>query len=340
MGFASCTPVKIRSRLPTTRGIAASGGPAAEGSTGRTMSKADTIRSERAVSAGRIRTVTPRDRTAALAFLQELAFEVSHGSVNLPCFPDVVLRVRKALDEPNAKISETVRIVGTEPRLSARLLQTANSVIFNPSGRPVTELRTAITRLGTRLVQSAAMAFAVQQMRMAPVLRSVGKPLKDLWQESITVASICQLVARRTSVNAEEAFLTGLLHGIGRLYIMVRAASRSDKASLDRSLIQMIGGWHPGIGKAVLENWGFPEAVSEAVANQQDYDYAGRVPDHTDILVVSAVLAEHLMAPDAPPPDVASIRSFRRLRLTPEVCQQMLRHTECQLEALHCALGC
>ena len=69
------------------------------------------------------------------------------------------------------------------------------------------------------------MAFAVQQMRMAPVLKSVGDELKELWEESISAATLCQLIARRTTVNADEAFLTGLLHGIGRLYIMVRAAS-------------------------------------------------------------------------------------------------------------------
>jgi HD-like signal output (HDOD) protein len=140
------------------------------------------------------RTVTPAERAGALEFLQGLSKEMSDGKVILPCFPEVVVRVRRALDNPETRIAQTVRIVGSEPLLAARLLQTANSAIFNQSGKRVIDLRTAVTRLGTRLVQSSAMAFAVQQMRMAPRLKSVSSQLKELWEESIGAAALCQLI--------------------------------------------------------------------------------------------------------------------------------------------------
>ena len=210
------------------------------------------------------RIVTPRERAGALEFLQGLTTEISEGKVNLPCFPEVVVRIRKALDNPQTHIAQTVKIVGTEPRLAARILQTANSAVFNHSGKPVLDLRTAVARLGTRLVQSSAMAFAVQQMRMAPLLKSVGGPLKELWEESISAATLCQLIARRTTVNADEAFLTGLLHGIGRLYIMVRAASDPGKARYERSLLELIDSWHPAIGEAVLAG---PGTLASSASN-------------------------------------------------------------------------
>src|ERR1700760_1403739 len=34
------------------------------------------------------------ERASALAFIGSLATEVSKGTVNLPCFPDVVMRIR------------------------------------------------------------------------------------------------------------------------------------------------------------------------------------------------------------------------------------------------------
>jgi hypothetical protein len=171
-----------------------------------------------------------QERTLALAFLSGLATEVSKGTVNLPSFPDVVMRIRKALAEPNVRTSEIVKIVGTEPRLSARLLQVANSAAFNPTGKHLTDLRAAVTRLGHRPVQGAVMAFAVKQVRLAPALRSISPHLNILWEQSISVAAICQVLAKRTKVAPEEAFLTGLLHGIGRLYIMVRAAGMRPSA--------------------------------------------------------------------------------------------------------------
>ena len=83
------------------------------------------------------RIVTPQERAGALEFLQGLSAEMAAGKVNLPCFPDVVVRIRRALANPQTQIAQTVKIVGTEPRLAARILQTANSAVFNLSGKPV-----------------------------------------------------------------------------------------------------------------------------------------------------------------------------------------------------------
>src|SRR6202789_3762010 len=166
-----------------------------------------------------------QERAAALAFLQKLATEVSEGSIDLPCFPDVVIRISTALADPNTTPDHVVTIVGAEPRLAARILQTANSAAFNSSGKPLTDLRSAITRLGHQMVHGTAMSYAVQQMKNETALRSIAEPLTQLWNKSIAVASISRIVAARTTLSADEAFLAGLLHGIGHLYIMARAAT-------------------------------------------------------------------------------------------------------------------
>ena len=281
------------------------------------------------------------ERASALAFLGKLATEVSKGTVNLPCFPDVVMRIRKALASPDVGQIEIVKIVGTEPRLAARLLQAANSAAFNPAGKHLTDLRAAITRLGHRPVQSAAMSFAVNQLRLAPALRAISKPLNVLWEQSISVAAICQVVARRTRVSPEEAFLTGLLHGIGRLYIMVRSVGKSDQLYKDPSFVDMIASWHPAIGKAVLENWGFDDHMCEALGDQDDHDRGGKhEPDLTDILVVAVALARVLREPGPRSVETDPIKSFARLHLTSQNCAEILRHAEHQLGALHAALGC
>jgi HD-like signal output (HDOD) protein len=281
------------------------------------------------------------ERASALAFLGNLATEVSKGTVNLPCFPDVVMRIRKALSAPEVSLTEVVKIIGTEPRLAARLLQAANSAAFNPAGKHLSDLRAAITRLGHRPVQSAAMSFAVKQLRLAPALRTISKPLNFLWEQSISVAAICQVVARRTRVSPEEAFLTGLLHGIGRLYIMVRSVGKADKLYQDPRFVDMIASWHPAIGKAVLENWGFDDHMCEAVGDQDDLDRNGKhEPDLTDIIVVGVALARVLREPGPRSVETDRIKSFARLHLTAQNCAEILRHAEHQLGSLHAALGC
>jgi HD-like signal output (HDOD) protein len=278
---------------------------------------------------------------AGLQFLARFASDLSHGTVDLPCFPNVVIRIRDALNDPKTSIEETVNLVGTEPRLAARLLQTANSAAFNPSGNRVTELRTAITRLGQQLVQSAAVSFAVQQMKDAPKLRSIAKPLSALWKQSITVACISQVVARRTKIKPDEAFLTGLLHGMGRLYIMARAVGESDALGKELQCAELIAGWHPSIGKAVLENWAVGDALAEAIGQQADYDRGlRRQADLTDVLIVSILLAQALQTNASQIIQMDGVDSFKNTGLTAEDCAMTIKHAEYQLGSLQDALGC
>jgi HD-like signal output (HDOD) protein len=280
-------------------------------------------------------------RAAAMEFLTRLAGELSGGTVDLPCFPDVVIKIRRALDDPNTTAEQRVTVVGTEPRLAARLLQTANSAAFNTTGKPFTDLRTAITRLGQQMVQSAAMAYAVQQMKDEQSLRSIAKPMSELWRECITVAAISHVVARRTKVPPDTAFLTGLLHGIGRLYIMVRAVAQGSDFGNDGAFIELAAGWHAQIGKAVLENWQFAEEMAQAVGEQSTFERRPRHdPDLTDILIASIVLADALKT--AAPRKIATegICAFQTLGLNEKDCATILTHAEYQVGSLNDALGC
>ncbi len=119
--------------------------------------------------------------TQAFAFVQQLAAELSKGKVELPSFPDIALRVRKVLSDENVTQDMVVRVVGSEPALAARLMQIGNSAALNFSGRPITELRTAISRMGFNMVRSAAIAFAMSQLKRQDSLKGLEKPLEDLW---------------------------------------------------------------------------------------------------------------------------------------------------------------
>lgn len=307
------------------------------------MPRMPTARTAQA-SRGRTIVASPPDdpsRAAAVEFLQHVTDELSQGPLNLPCFPDIVPRVRKALGDPKSTSDDIVRIAGTEPRLAARLLQTANSAVFNPGGLPLTNLRQAVTRLGHHLVQSVTMVFAVQQMKAESSLRPVAKPLNDLWEKSIAVASICQLLAQRLHVPADKVFLTGLLHGIGYFYIMVRAAGASNGIEYDRLLPGFVAECHPSIGRAVLEKWGFEAVMCEAVGNQNDYERkSNRAADITDVLIASVALADALRERNGDLTPCASINAFASLNLGADDLRAILRHTEHTLGALRDSLGC
>jgi HD-like signal output (HDOD) protein len=283
---------------------------------------------------------TLQERAAALAFLQKLAAEVSEGSIDLPCFPDVVIRISTALADPDATTEHVVTIVGAEPRLAARILQTANSAAFNSTGKPLTDLRSAITRLGHQMVYGTAMSYAMLQMKNEASLRSIVQPMTDLWNTSIAVASVCQIVAKRTRLSVDEAFLTGLLHGIGNLYIMARAAIQGGELAGGHSWLDLLSGWQASIGKAVLESWGFAEEMCDAVGDQGDHERRWKhEAGLTDVLIAGILLAEALRS--APPHTVATegVNVFLTVGVKAEDCAAILAEAEKQISLVHEALA-
>jgi HD-like signal output (HDOD) protein len=283
---------------------------------------------------------TPQERAAALSFLQKLAAEVSAGSIDLPCFPDVVIRISTAMADPGTTADRVVTIVGAEPRLAARILQTANSAAFNSSGKPLADLRSAIVRLGHQMVHGTAMSYAVHQMKNEASLRSIAQPLTELWNKSIAVASISRIVAGRTKLNPDEAFLTGLLHGIGNLYIMARAATEPAGLGGQQSWMELLAGWQASIGKAVLESWGLPHELCEAVGEQDEHDRRWKHEAAlADVLITSLVLADALQAPGGHEPLTGESNAFLTVGVAAADCAGILAEAAAEIRQVHAALS-
>ena len=202
----------------------------------------------------------------AFTFVQALASELSGGKIELPGFPHIVMRVQRVLADENADNNRIVKVLGSEPVLASQIVRMANSAALNPAGVPVTDLRTAVSRVGLDTVRSATIAFAVRQLRDAPILKGLEAPLGLLWKRSVLVASLSCVIARRlTHLNPDTALLAGLLQGIGRLYILTRASGHRALFA-DQDAYQSIEhDWHLSIAAALLENWGIADEIVQAV---------------------------------------------------------------------------
>ncbi len=277
----------------------------------------------------------------AFEFVAALAAELSTGKIDLPSFPDVAIRVRRALGDEKTTIDQVVRIVGSEPALAARLLKMSNSAALNRTGRQVTELRTAIARMGYNMVRSAAISFAMAQIRSSAGLKGLEKPLGELWRTSTYVAAFCYVLGKNhTTRNADEAFLAGLLHGVGRLYILTRTprfpALLGDVASLE----EIMRNWHANIAKAVLENWELNDELVQAVADQDDGAREHEGPaDLTDILTCANMMAAYIDHPEHLVLNMSGVRSFRMLGLDEGNSANILAESRDEIEALRQALG-
>jgi HD-like signal output (HDOD) protein len=283
----------------------------------------------------------PDPNAVAFEFVKKLAAELSTGKVDLPSFPDVAIRVRRVLADDKTTVDQVVRVVGSEPALAARLLKMANSAALNRSGKALTDLRTAINRMGYNMVRSAAITFAMAQIRQANALKGLEHHLAALWTHSTYVAATCYTLARKfTTINADEALLTGLLHGIGKLYILTRAGNHLELFENPATLDQIIRDWHASIGKAILENWEFAEEIASAVADHEDITRAHAGPaDLTDIVTIGNMMAAFAENPENLELNLQGITAFQKLQLDGPKSVEVMRESQDEINALRQALG-
>jgi len=280
-------------------------------------------------------------RQSELARLVEaLNVELAGEKIDLPSFPDVATRVRRALTNEQVDVELVVRIVSAEPALAARLLQLANSAALNPGGRRFADLRTAISRIGFNMARSAAIAFAMSQLRRAEAYKGVSEALADLWQESAHLAAMCHVVARRFSqINADTALLAGLLQSVGKLYLLTRAA-RFPALLADAGTYQrLVSEWHGRLAEAILRNWELSDEIINAVVSGEgaEREHPGAT-DLGDVLAVSSALAH--LGPDPRAQDMLflGMPAARRMKLDAEACITALAESHEAISSLRQAL--
>ena len=277
----------------------------------------------------------------AFAFVQALASELSKGKVDLPSFPDIALRVRKVLADEQVSQEQVVRVVGSEPALAARLMQIANSAAINFTGKPITELRTAINRMGHNMVRSAAIAFAMSQLKKVDSLKGLEQPLDSLWRASAAVAAMSHAVAKRYSkINPDTAMLAGLLHGIGKLYILTRSSKHPALFADQVTYNQIVRDWHTAVAKALLENWDMAEEIVSAVSDYEDLARAHTGPvDLTDVLTVGNLLAAFKEHPETIEINMHDVAACKRMSIDRATYEKLIDESESEIDALRQALG-
>jgi HD-like signal output (HDOD) protein len=277
-------------------------------------------------------------RPSQVDFLTRIADTLAAGIIELPAFPQVVIKVQEAYKDPNYSPQTVARLISAEPTLTRRLLDMANSVAFNATGRVIIDLGLALARLGAQKVYGVVLAHAIQDIRQTESLRPVAGRMDELWSESAMVAHFCQAVAKRTSLPTPDAFVAGLLHLMGRLYILVQCMERGPPGHPVVLSDDLVDAWHPVIAKAVLKNWRMSEDVCEAVGAQAQVDVV-RTGDATltDVLITGIRLAKRMKSRH----DDTSLSAggvLARLNLPVEECHSLVDEAAADVRALERAL--
>ncbi|CAK0760021.1 HDOD domain-containing protein [Gammaproteobacteria bacterium] len=253
-------------------------------------------------------------------FLNKLQKAIKENRVVLPTLPEVALRVRDAVGKPNASAKEISSIIITDPALSARLLQVANSPLYR--GRmEVDSVQMAVMRLGNNLVRTLVSSLAMKQIFQA-TSDALDRRFRASWQQSVSVAALSHFLAQSNRhLDADQAMLGGLIHNIGALPIFVMA--ENDPSLTDNPLVlnQLVDFLGPLVGCMILDAWRFPETLKAVVTHCRNLAYESPVSkaDYADVVLVARL--QSLIGSGHPDADAdwTQVPSFAKVGMEPEV---------------------
>lgn len=251
--------------------------------------------------------------------IDELLEEVASDKLVLPSLPEIALKVRDAVEDPNATTASLAKVITMDAALTARLVQIANSPLVRGS-RQIDSVEVAITRMGNTLVKNVVNSLIVQQI-FQPTTDMSDKKMRQFWQHSSQVAAICHALATFARLKPDQALLAGLVHDIGALPIIKRAEDIPELLDNEAMLNNIIRQSHTQIGKAMLDKWGFPAEIAEAAAEHENLSRNHDGPaDYSDLVTVANLQSyvgeeEHYLAAV----EWGTVPAFAKLGLDTEV---------------------
>ncbi len=213
----------------------------------------------------------------------------SQGSLNLqliaaragdlPPMPVLAMQALQMTKDPKVSARDLQSVIARDQALAARILRIVNSAMFSLRGEVAT-VSHAVAVLGMDAIRSIIMSASVQQVLLTGVPKGHDLGTRLLFDHSLGAAGAARILAECTRYpNAEEAFLCGLMHDIGKpilmrnfpaRYTQIMADVYAGRAGFHILELQAFGFSHAHVGALVAERWNFPWRFSEAIAFHHD----------------------------------------------------------------------
>jgi len=259
-----------------------------------------------------------------------------------PSLPEITIRLRKTLNDPNCDINTAAKLLKIDPGLSAFILRMANSAHYLTRSPPE-DIESALRRIGLGNISRLATTFAIRSSfeTTSPVLK---KHLIAAYRNATKVSVISYFLAGRFSgFDPSKAMLAGLLQDISLPPIMLHLSERP--GMLDDPIIRVaaVDKLAPLVGVLILKKWGFDDELIEVVRSRKQWQRdPGKKPDLSDIVLIARLHALIGTPEFHDSPAFDEIPAFHKLpfgELTPGHSLKMLEDSREELAELSRMLG-
>ena len=226
------------------------------------------------------------------SFIEIIDKHLASSNARLPVFNTTALRIQQeiAKEEPDIRLIE--RLIVSDQSLTAKVLSVSNSSFYKGLNQVAT-IRNAIVRLGINEVSNIVMLVTHENHFRSkdPFVHGI---MRSLWRHSVGCAIGSNWLAKKCGLpgQAHEAFFAGLLHDVGKLFILtvIDDLKHSDNLGIqpsDALLIEAMNSLHANHGYSLMVHWNLPEEYSRIVR-----DHHNEIFDSKDLLQILVRLAD------------------------------------------------
>lgn len=262
-------------------------------------------------------------------------------AAQLISLPEVYLRLKNLLDEPDFAMAEVVVAISRDPAVTARLLRMANSSFYGFTTKVETVSR-AVILIGARQVHDLLSATLV-----AETFKGMTCDVMDMhrfWRRSVYCAiATRQLAGLCSDLSRERFFIAGLLHDIGHLVMYQVIPELSQQALLlakesgepvSRKERELLGFDHAIINAELMHQWSLPESLQEMMQFHLEPEKAQNYPRETALVYLGALVAAANDEDRGWEEPLFGVQAFvwEVTGLTPEICMSLEEASEQQVE--------
>lgn len=205
----------------------------------------------------------------------------------LPTLPSVAARLLQLTSDDEANIQEVIELVATDPALTAKIISQCTRADRGVRNEVIT-IESAVKLLGFSAVRNTVLSLSVLEVfdnggsDAEPSVTDEQTPEPfdrgGLWTHALAVGVLAELIAKahpgQQDLPADQAFVCGLLHDIGKLaldrvlprsYARVVEICKNKRSSMAESERQIVGIDHHTAGKRLAEHWGLPHVIHDCI---------------------------------------------------------------------------
>lgn len=256
-------------------------------------------------------------------FVDQLRKDIARNKIKLPTLPNISLEALVVVNDDSSRVGDVAEVVAKDAAIASRLIKYANSPIYR-GVNPVTTIKGAITRIGFEKVKNVILTLAMKEVYTTNN-KTLQKRMERLWEHSMDVGSRCAIIAKGFEhLDQEEALLAGLVHDIGAIPILLRAADYEVLTNNEANLDKIITPLHSAIGRDMLKVWKFDPRMVQVAAEHENLqrDPGDQPVDYVDIVQVANIMSYEGTDNPMEKMDRSKIPAFRRVNYQPPVDEQ------------------